>query len=113
MDELAEAAEVSRRTLFNYFPGKLDAVLGPGPELGNSHLETFQAGGPTGEFLQDTKVLISELVEVKGFDRAEAEATRRIFRSEEHTSELQSLIRISYALFCFKKRKSTSLNSTQ
>src|SRR3546814_9833945 len=27
-------------------------------------------------------------------------------RSEEHTSELQSLIRISYAVFCLKKKKS-------
>src|SRR3546814_4169346 len=26
-------------------------------------------------------------------------------RSEEHTSELQSLMRISYAVFCFKKKK--------
>src|SRR3546814_366948 len=26
-------------------------------------------------------------------------------RSEEHTSELQSLMRISYAVFCFKKRR--------
>src|SRR3546814_5602996 len=26
------------------------------------------------------------------------------FRSEEHTSELQSLMRISYAVFCFKKK---------
>src|SRR3546814_8894854 len=28
-------------------------------------------------------------------------------RSEEHTSELQSLMRISYAVFCFKKKKKT------
>src|SRR3546814_7290023 len=28
-------------------------------------------------------------------------------RSEEHTSELQSLIRISYAVFCLKKTKTT------
>ena len=28
MEDLAEAAGVSRRTLFNYFPGKVDAVLG-------------------------------------------------------------------------------------
>src|SRR3546814_4882427 len=28
-----------------------------------------------------------------------------IKRSEEHTSELQSLMRISYAVFCFKKKK--------
>src|SRR3546814_5726046 len=29
-------------------------------------------------------------------------------RSEEHTSELQSLMRISYAVFCLKKKKSTA-----
>src|SRR3546814_7928793 len=28
-------------------------------------------------------------------------------RSEEHTSELQSLMRISYAVFCFKKKSTT------
>src|SRR3546814_6115747 len=32
----------------------------------------------------------------------------RIARSEEHTSELQSLMRISYAVFCLKKKKSTN-----
>src|SRR3546814_4932886 len=43
---------------------------------------------------------------------------RRIFaegafsqaRSEEHTSELQSLMRISYAVFCLKKKKNTRHN---
>src|SRR3546814_5745771 len=29
----------------------------------------------------------------------------QIYRSEEHTSELQSLMRISYAVFCLKKKK--------
>src|SRR3546814_4413470 len=29
-------------------------------------------------------------------------------RSEEHTSELQSLMRISYAVFCLKKKKKTN-----
>src|SRR3546814_2901819 len=29
--------------------------------------------------------------------------TRVVYRSEEHTSELQSLMRISYAVFCLKK----------
>src|SRR3546814_5701897 len=29
-------------------------------------------------------------------------------RSEEHTSELQSLMRISYAVFCLKKKKQTT-----
>src|SRR3546814_8619843 len=36
------------------------------------------------------------LVEITEFDR-----------SEEHTSELQSLMRISYAVFCLKKKKKT------
>src|SRR3546814_1764619 len=34
-------------------------------------------------------------------------ALRRRLRSEEHTSELQSLMRISYAVFCLKKKKKT------
>src|SRR3546814_4628538 len=35
-------------------------------------------------------------------------------RSEEHTSELQSLMRISYAVFCLKKKKiSTTTNKTK
>src|SRR3546814_5794430 len=33
-------------------------------------------------------------------------------RSEEHTSELQSLMRISYAVFCLKKKNTTSTNIT-
>src|SRR3546814_1932245 len=33
----------------------------------------------------------------------------RMRRSEEHTSELQSLMRISYAVFCLKKKKITKL----
>src|SRR3546814_4628990 len=31
-------------------------------------------------------------------------------RSEEHTSELQSLMRISYAVFCLKKKKLQTIN---
>src|SRR3546814_4365795 len=39
--------------------------------------------------------------QVGGGDRAS------MGRSEEHTSELQSLMRISYAVFCLKKKKKT------
>src|SRR3546814_5026294 len=40
----------------------------------------------------------------------DARATQKMAfeRSEEHTSELQSLMRISYAVFCLKKKKPTS-----
>src|SRR3546814_5821664 len=37
-----------------------------------------------------------------------AEAPAVSDRSEEHTSELQSLMRISYAVFCLKKNKKTN-----
>src|SRR3546814_1663213 len=35
---------------------------------------------------------------------------RKLWRSEEHTSELQSLMRISYAVFCLKKKKLQVMN---
>src|SRR3546814_2806557 len=38
-------------------------------------------------------------------------ARRSGIRSEEHTSELQSLMRISYAVFCLKKKKTQSQHS--
>src|SRR3546814_7294305 len=46
--------------------------------------------------------------------RREHRRRRRIIgdRSEEHTSELQSLMRISYAVFCLKKKKKHHNTST-
>src|SRR3546814_6515719 len=38
---------------------------------------------------------------------------RQLARSEEHTSELQSLMRISYAVFCLKKKKKTQYTNKQ
>src|SRR3546814_7970977 len=46
-----------------------------------------------------------------GDDRATISfANFRQYRSEEHTSELQSLMRISYAVFCLKKKQTTHIN---
>src|SRR3546814_6166624 len=36
------------------------------------------------------------------------ESLLRMLRSEEHTSELKSLMRISYAVFCLKKKRTTN-----
>src|SRR3546814_4446144 len=41
----------------------------------------------------------------RGLERHGTAATHAFIRSEEHTSELQSLMRISYAVFCLKKKK--------
>src|SRR3546814_9643647 len=41
------------------------------------------------------------------------ENLERVLRSEEHTSELQSLMRISYAVFCLTKKKRTQTTKKQ
>src|SRR3546814_9177648 len=51
--------------------------------------------------LNGTKTLISRADEAQWF----VVFTRIDSRSEEHTSELQSLMRISYAVFCLKNKK--------
>src|SRR3546814_8203430 len=48
---------------------------------------------------------------VLAVDEPDVAARRQRVRSEEHTSELQSLMRNSYAVFCLKKK--TSTNTTQ
>src|SRR3546814_10701844 len=46
--------------------------------------------------------------------RSDRRRSREIcIRSEEHTSELQSLMRISYAVFCLKKKKHNNKHKTQ
>src|SRR3546814_1814026 len=40
-----------------------------------------------------------------GMNNSDLRGECRTSRSEEHTSELQSLMRISYAVFCLKKKK--------
>src|SRR3546814_9479350 len=46
----------------------------------------------------------------RGQSRREPPAAGAL-RSEEHTSELQSLMRISYAVFCLKKKKQITLST--
>src|SRR3546814_7875535 len=47
----------------------------------------------------------ADLVVGQGTFRTQHRGTGSKARSEEHTSELQSLMRISYAVFCLKKKK--------
>src|SRR3546814_1639098 len=44
--------------------------------------------------------------------RGLGERASPLARSEEHTSELQSLMRISYAVFCLKKKKNRNINDS-
>src|SRR3546814_5821345 len=48
--------------------------------------------------------------EDNGIVSAPSRDCRMSMRSEEHTSELQSLMRTSYAVFCLKKKNNTNTN---
>src|SRR3546814_4454144 len=48
----------------------------------------------------------------QGVDQARNKQPVAVARSEEHTSELQSLMRISYAVFCLKKKNTTIIHTT-
>src|SRR3546814_7353877 len=74
-------------------PVVLSEALAPfGPLPFTARYEDSGSGSGTGDHIR----LIEE--ETVGEDHPDS------FRSEEHTSELQSLMRISYAVFCLKKQ---------
>src|SRR3546814_5354959 len=71
-------------------------------------LDTKNVGGLRAVFTENATLDASESVSIKNpetgsYDRPLGDAKRQ-GRSEEHTSELQSLMRISYAVFCLKKK---------
>src|SRR3546814_6460439 len=76
-------------TLFRSFPSRLLSAFPPGTPVRRLTLD---------EALQRIAAGVSG-AEAAPDGQAQAE------RSEEHTSELQSLMRISYADFCLKKKK--------
>src|SRR3546814_6821180 len=49
----------------------------------------------------------------RGRGQDKSSRLKPLLRSEEHTSELQSLMRISYAVFCLKKKKQKTNNNTR
>src|SRR3546814_7293486 len=66
------------------------------------HVLACARGEPRGDLLETAldQVVVVAVARIDGDCRPVA-----LFRSEEHTSELQSLMRISYAVFCLKKKK--------
>src|SRR3546814_8844159 len=53
------------------------------------------------------------LTAATGWPRSFRIVAATLTRSEEHTSELQSLMRISYAVFCLKKKKTSNNHNTK
>src|SRR3546814_4065634 len=63
------------------------------------------------ETLGSSKVEVEEILESQDYKDVRllvGVEHARLSRSEEHTSELQSLMRISYAVFCLKKKKKST-----
>lgn len=58
MDDLAEAADVSRRTLFNLLADKTSAVLGPDELPVGPEIDAFVGGGPTGVLYEDLTITV-------------------------------------------------------
>src|SRR3546814_2030442 len=94
------------------FDGASAGIVDGAGELERARKQFFayrvgQVGG--GRFLDDLLVIALHravaFMEMQGVALAVAEHLDFQMRSEEHTSELQSLMRISYAVFCLKKKK--------
>src|SRR3546814_7090606 len=73
-----------------------------GVDLGGGTSGLFQ-GDNIFELYKSRRMLTQTLLSKTHSDSSELLIER--YRSEEHTSELQSLMRISYAVFCLKKKK--------
>src|SRR3546814_4859217 len=89
--DIARSCRISRGYFVSAF--KVSAGITPHQWLIRSRLQRAQ------ELLLSTDLSLADIALDCGFyDQSH-------FRSEEHTSELQSLMRISYAVFCLKKKQ--------
>lgn len=88
MEDLAAAVGVSRRTLFNYVPGKIDAVLGPEMPIDPQLLETFTSGGPTGHLMVDLREFTSSQLATGGAAMDDASVIRRLLHDEPRLVEV-------------------------
>src|SRR3546814_3428727 len=73
--------------------------------LGRSNGYVFAPGTSKLIALGDAWYSRCESARDRAIKACEYEYSDYVIRSEEHTSELQSLMRISYAVFCLKKKK--------
>src|SRR3546814_5064386 len=91
-------------TLFRSLDGYLPYLINrAGISMANHFGLVLRQAGVS---LQDWRVLAA--LRERGGLRLTELAARTSIRSEEHTSELQSLMRISYAVFCLKKKINTT-----
>src|SRR3546814_9521984 len=91
--------------------GDLHALEAVGKDLGDeAGREVAGAEARVGHHRRQEGDVVVDATDAVGVERRLHGVDRLQPRSEEHTSELQSLMRISYAVFCLKKKKT---NRTQ
>src|SRR3546814_5157983 len=95
--------------------GELDLVLGGGIVHGSATLIGGEPGIGKSTLLIQTVAALARagrrVAYISG-EESDGQVRLRAQRSEEHTSELQSIMRISYAVFCLKKKKPRTLSPT-
>src|SRR3546814_1276884 len=98
-----EIARLARKSLRSFLEGKADKVVITPANIGDyAGVRKFRFGvGEEEDQIGATTGL------------AWTEVGGELLRSEEHTSELQSLMRISYAVFCLKKKKKGRVKKTK
>src|SRR3546814_797214 len=88
------------------------AQIGTAEELlmtpANDYVKKFVQHAPRAKLITAQRVMVP----ANPGDISLTNVQNPIRRSEEHTSELQSLMRISYAVFCLKKKKKNKNNIT-
>src|SRR3546814_2598669 len=100
-------------------PTIVSAVLRHGPSCSQISASANLSSGTVGKHVQQAGAGLIEfsivavpilLLGLGSIEVAHWLLTRQVvsLRSEEHTSELQSLMRISYAVFCLKKKTHTT-----
>src|SRR3546814_6017345 len=102
-----------------YIVGVVVIVLLPGPNsmfvLSVAARDGVRRGyrAALGVFVGDLVLMVLAAAGVASLLRAYPQLFFALkWRSEEHTSELQSLMRISYAVFCLKKKKNKYIHQT-
>src|SRR3546814_6242359 len=84
----------------------LDLTVEATAVTANATCATDAKTGVEMEALTATSIALLTIYDMaKALDKNMTIEGVRLLRSEEHTSELQSLMRISYAVFCLKKQK--------
>src|SRR3546814_7546285 len=89
------------------FPTRRSSDLGT-PARRTHHVRAAAVDGVAGDAFADPAGRRAGVAALGDGGAGAAGGADRAGRSEEHTSELQSLMRISYAVFCLKKNKKGS-----